>query len=194
MRLCPLLLCLVFLTGCANYEYDLVEPAGLALHVGQQQVRIDVPPLQYRLQTYESRLVLEIYNPTPADVQLLGERSAVVDPSGQSHPLANAAIPPNSYLKLILPPLRPQVYNSGPTIGIGFGAVYGSRDGWYDRSGFIAPYGAYYDEPRYLAVYDPGNPYYWEWNGETNVRLTLVFQQGDQPPFQQRFTFHRKKM
>ena len=41
------------------------------------------------LRTVENRLVLQIQNKTDDPIQLLGERSTVVDPGGQSHPLAS---------------------------------------------------------------------------------------------------------
>jgi hypothetical protein len=34
---------------------------------------------------------------------------------------------------------------------------------------------------------------YWSWQGETDVRVSFTFRQGDQPPFTHAFVFHRRK-
>ena len=55
----------LFASGCAHYEYDIVAPPELARHVGGAQdevIRAD--PLEYRLRSYENRLVLNVFNPT----------------------------------------------------------------------------------------------------------------------------------
>jgi hypothetical protein len=166
---------LLLLVGCASYEYDITRPPEHVRHVGTKaEERFTRDPLEYRLKTVDSRLVMLIFNHTEQPIQLLGDRSSAVDEKGQSHPLRPVAIAPQSYIKVILPPLRPYIERTGPSIGIGVGGMFGSgrpyRYGW----------GAYhyYDEPRYLAIVDD-NSLYWDWNGETEVRLTLVYQQGE---------------
>jgi hypothetical protein len=47
--------------------------------------------------------------------------------------------------------------------------------------------------PRYLTIYDDANALYWDWKGETDIRLTLVYQRGEQS-FRHEFTIHRKKV
>jgi hypothetical protein len=168
-----IVLLVVFCVGCARHEYDLVRPTELA---GRAPTREDYTferdPLEYRLRTVSSRLVMRIYNQTDDAITLLGTQSTVVDPRGQSHPFVTQTIAPQSYIKLILPPMRPRVYQSRPTIGIGVGGYYGRRAG---RHGYDAFHDDWPVEPRYLTVVSDSAPIYWEWRGEGDVRLTLVF-------------------
>jgi hypothetical protein len=132
-----------------------------------------------------------VFNPTKDTILLLGRLSSAVDPAGQSHPLAEQTIAPASYVKLILPPMRPRLEPSGPTIGIGFGAV-----GYRDETPAWAGPGYRYEpanQPRYLYVEDPGSAMYWDWEGETDVRLTLVYRRGESQ-FRHEFTFHRRRV
>src|SRR6266404_5879572 len=86
--------------GCAHYEYDIVSPPEIRQHVGfENEVLLHLPPLEYRLISVEDHLVVRVFNPTSDMVQLMGERSSVVDTTGQSHPLRSQAIPPNDYMK-----------------------------------------------------------------------------------------------
>src|ERR1700677_2679719 len=104
-----LLLSLVCLTGCAHYEFDLVKPPDLARHIGEDREQVfNVAPLEYHMQADEGRLVIRIFNHTSEIIFLQGGKSAVVDPEGESHPLRDLTIVPDSWVKLILPPLRPQ--------------------------------------------------------------------------------------
>jgi len=176
--------------GCARFEYDIVSPPEMAQHVGtQSDVVLSRDPLQYRLISAENHLIMRIFNPTGERIQLLGSQSVAVDPQGQSHPLQNLAIAPNAFVKLILPPMKPQVAPSGPVIGIGVGFAGAYGLGYSDPF-----YDSMWQRPRYYAVYDAENTYLWDWEGESEVRLTLVFQRGEQKPFSQEFVFHRWKM
>lgn len=165
--------------GCASYEYDLVEPQPLAQHVGADAISVDVEPLRYRLITVDSYLVMRVFNETAEPVTLLGDESYVVDPRGQSHPLQSQTIAPGTFIKLVFPPVPPQVVPRGPTIGIGFGA-YGHH--WHRHPYYYGGYyydRLWYDEPRYYTVYDPANNYYWEWDGEGTVaRAVLIYRPG----------------
>ena len=194
------LVALSLLSGCAHYEYDLTNPPDLARHIGAKSdeiVRVD--PLEYRLRTYENRLVMSVFNPTPDPITLMGDRSYVVDPAGQSHPLRSRTIAPDTFIRLILPPMRPGYYQSSPGIGIGFGVgysrFYGHRYG-YRALGYYDPF--FYDQPpRYYTYYDESDNTYWNWEGQTPVRLHLVyFRAGsnNREPFTHDFTFARKKM
>lgn len=162
------------LVGCARYEFDVVAPPHAAGHAGTKgDHRFALEPLEYRLRTVDNRLVMRVYNPANESVTLLGARSTVVDPGGQSHPLATQTIAPGgSFIKLIFPPPRPRVYGGGPTFGIGVGVGSyphhhhhhrSSIDDWPD------------DAPRYMTVYDDNDTYYWDWKGEGQVRLNLVY-------------------
>ena len=199
-----LLLCV---GGCASYEYDLTQPADLRRHVGTKtDTVVPIDPLEYRLRTVDNRLVMRIFNPTDEAIQLIGERSTVVDPDGQSHPLRAQTIAPHSFIKLVLPPLKPYVYDPGPTFGFGVGTHVGSAYGpyyspfyspyyypYYSHYWYGAPYGPTYYEPRYFYVYDEGDNRYWDWKGETDARMTLVFARGEKQ-FTHELAFHRKKM
>jgi hypothetical protein len=201
MRSALLILAAAFLLcGCATYEYDLTAPADLSRHIGRKaDAMVDVDPLQYRLRTVDNRLVVRIYNTTDDNIQLIGERSSVVDPQGEAHPLRGGPIPPRSSLKLIIPPPRPEVYQSGPTFGVGVGvgvSRYNHRHPYYHSTypHCYDPYwDGFYDEPRYLSVHDENDTRYWDWKGEGEARMNLVFQRGEKE-FQQQFTFRRRKV
>jgi hypothetical protein len=179
-------------TGCAHYEYDLASPPDLARHISgkaDEVVRID--PLEYRLRSVENRLVISIYNPTRDPVTLAGERSYVVAPGGQSHPVRAQTIAPDTFVRLILPPMRPGYYQSSPSIGFGLGIGY-SR-GFYGRRAYPFYDSFLYDEPRYYTYYDESDATYWSWEGESDARVHLVYQ-GPKETFTHDFTFHRKKV
>jgi hypothetical protein len=203
VKACPQLLLLLFLSvaagslGCARYEFDLVHPPELARHVGADKpVEVTLDPLTYRLQTAESRLVMRIHNPTDAPVRLLGDQSTVVDLEGQSHPFRGQTIAPRSFIKLIFPPLRPRLEPHGPVFGIGVGVGVSSGGYYHNRyvHGGAFGYDPVLDGPRYYSLYDPGNAAYWEWDGEGEARVVLVFQRGDQKPFNHEFVFRRQKV
>jgi hypothetical protein len=188
--LVPSLLLLLLATGCAKYEYDLVSPAEMRAHIGtKSDTTTTLEPLVYRWRTVDNRLVLRVFNPTNDPIQLLGDKSTAVAPSGESHPLRGQTIAPQSHAKLILPPRRPRVYNSGPTFGVGVGMHTNARDhGYpYHHDHFVD------DGPRYLAVYDDDNALYWDWNGETEVRLSLVYQRNEES-LRHEFIIRRRKM
>ena len=171
-----ILLALATAVGCARYEYDVVSPPQAAGHVGKKgDHTFALDPLEYRLRTVDNRLVVRVYNPTGESVTLLGGRSSAVDPEGQSHPLITQTIAPGgSFIKLIIPPPRPRVYRGGPTFGIGVGVgAYPHHHHHHHRSS-IEPWP---DDngPRYMTVYDDNDTYYWDWKGEGQARLNLVY-------------------
>jgi hypothetical protein len=184
--------------GCAHYEYDLVEPADHAAHVGTK-TPIEIPrePIRYQAQTSSDHLVLVIHNETQDPIKLLGEDSFAVDPDGESHPVPTRTIAPGTSTKLIFPPIKPTFRQSGPTVGVGVGVGvsrhYGRR-GYYS-GGFAGDPWYYDDYPRYYRLEDDGTVY-WDWSGNgTTVRLRLVYRQGEQQqPFHHDFTFRRVKM
>jgi hypothetical protein len=206
---------LVSAAGCARYEYDLIEPGDLAQHIGtKDDVVFRTDAAEYRLRTVSNRLVMRIYNDADEPLTLAGNRSFVVDPGGQSHPLVAQTIAPGSYIRLIFPPPPPTVEQTGPSFHFGVGGAY--RYGYYrpyyrnyrDRGARYARGGArygryaYYDPffyntyygPRYYRVYDDSNPAYWDWSGEGQVRVTLMYERGEGQRVEDTFVFARKKM
>ncbi|MGB7159310.1 MAG: hypothetical protein WBD40_14675 [Tepidisphaeraceae bacterium] len=181
---------LVFLVvGCARYEFDIVAPPDLAAHIGARSDAVtNLDPLVYQWRAVDNRLVVRIFNPTNDPIELVGEKSTVVSPDGQSHPVMGQTIAPQSYAKLILPPMRPsRAYDPwGPSYSGGAGIEVDGRR----RAGYPV-HEPYAGQPRYLTVYDADA--YWDWKGETDVRLILVYQRGDQP-LRHDFTIHRRKM
>lgn len=184
------LVLLLWAGGCARYEYDLVQPGDLARHIGSAgDEHVSLEPLRYILRSYDDRLVVRIENPTAEPIQLVGEKSYLVDPSGQSRPLRSQTIAPQTFIKLILPPPRPYYREDGPTFGIGFGVGVSNA-----RWGRNPSYDAWmWDSPRYYTLYNDADAGWWDWEGETDVKLTLVFARSQQT-FSHSFVFHRKKM
>jgi len=175
--------------GCTRYEFDLVQPADLASHIGRDaQTVIKRDELEYRMQTVDSRLLMHVINSTDDPIELIGQESTAVDPAGQSHPFRSQSIAPHSYIKLIFPPMRPY-YRAGPTFGLGVGihAYHGHGaywgDGWYDP---------FWDEPRYFAVVDETDTLYWNWEGEGEARVRLSYRRGREV-FHHDFVFKRRK-
>lgn len=172
-----------------RYEYDIVQPPELARHVGgERESTLVRGPLVYGMQSYQNHLVIRVHNPTSQPVELVGGRSYVVDPQRQSHALDEQTIAPQSFIKLVLPPVEPEVAPVGPSIGfgLGIGSAWGPRyDFWLDGPLFV--------RPRYYAAADIEDRF-WKWEGETNVRLSLTFIPAGQAPITHLFVFHRRKM
>jgi len=61
-----------------------------------------------------------------------------------------------------------------------------------DRREYGYPDPVYDDQPRYLAIYDD-DALYWDWNGETEVRLSLVYQRNEES-LRHEFIIRRRKM
>lgn len=189
MRITLLLTLACLCCGCAKYEFDLLEPRDLARHIAPKtDTIVPVDPLEYRLRAVDNRLVMRIYNNTSDEIQLSGERSTVVDPRGQSHPIRGQTILPNTFAKLILSPPRPRVEPYGPTWGFGVGVGVSRHD--HHHPVFNDPYDY---QPRYFDIYDDASNLYWEWDGESTVHMTLTFRRCEQE-FRHPFTFHRVKM
>jgi hypothetical protein len=186
-------------TGCATYEFDLVRPPELTRHIGRSiDAVVQVEPLEYRMRSVDNRLVVRVFNPTNDPIELVGPKCSVVDPNGQSHPLPSQSIAPGSFVKLIFPPMRPRVYDPyyGPTwnTGMGAGGYYRVGDGPASpATPRPIPHPHFSSPPRYLVVYDDGDPYYWDWKGQSEVRAILAFRQGE-TEFRHEFVFRRRKV
>ncbi len=164
--------------GCTHYDYDIVDPPDAARHVGPDQwVDVPFPPLVYHFITEDNYLICRIENSSDAAIQLLGDRSVVVSPDGQSHPLRSETIAGHSFIKLVFPPLQPRIERYGPSIGFGVGYRADART---------------CSEPSYLDLYVDDAPYYWSFHGEGTFRITFVFR-SDQRTIEQHFTIGRQK-
>jgi hypothetical protein len=179
-------LIVLFLMGGCSYEYDITRPPDAAGHVGDKTDYVfPRDPLEYRMRSVDSLLVVQIYNPTDDTITLSGSQSSVVDPKGQSHPLRTQTMASHSYIKFILPPQPPVIQSNGPTLGIGIGVIGSRTHRHFANDGFVD------DEPRYLVVMDD-QALYWQWDGESEVRLLLAFDRNGKP-FSHEFVIARKK-
>jgi hypothetical protein len=179
--------------GCASYQFDLVRPPAFAQHIGNTPTNVPLDPLIYQLQSLENRLIMLIRNPTNDAITLLPDRSVIIDPDGRSHPVLAQTIAPSSYIELIFPPPFPvEEYDDyGPDwVGAGGGGYWHYRHHGYYRPGY---YYGFYGGPEYVTVYDPNDPTYFEWNGETDLRMTLSFDRNGKR-FDHSFVFHRRKV
>lgn len=202
--------------GCTRYQYELIDPPDLAGPIsGNSDLVFTTDAVEYRLRSLESRLIIRMSNLSSEPITLAGTRSAAVDPAGQSHPLLTQTIAPGSFVDLVLPPPPRVVEQTGPgyVYGYPYGAYrYGSyarprypayRDrgdryrggGWYSRGRYAYYDPFFYDSypwPRTYRVYDTSDPMYWTWEGESQVRLTLVFETAGRV-IEDRFVFARKR-
>ncbi len=183
---------LLLASGCAKYEYNIVEPQDLTAHIGSKTDHVVArAPLEYRLRSYDNRLVMQIFNPTDQPISLSGDRSFVVSPNGQSHPLRSQTVAPGSFIKVILPPPRPRIYQPGPSFGVGIGTTVGHRHHRHPHFHYHNPLDS---QPRYLAAWaDADETYYWDWRGQNEVTMTLVFR-GPKDEFKHAWRFRRQKM
>lgn len=107
--------------GCAKYQYAIIEPADLAQPIPRTaQAAVQVDPLGYEFVDLGHQLGVRIFNDADEPITLLGERSYVVDPEGQSHPLRGGTIAPSSYAAFTIPAMA-RIHHGGPRIGIGIG-------------------------------------------------------------------------
>jgi len=98
-------------SGCVSYQYRVVQPAMGAPPVRAEPVTIHDDPLDYQLYHYRDRLAMHVTNPTEDRITLLGNRSFVVDPNGESHPIRDRVLAPHSFTKFLLPPIPFSYFN-----------------------------------------------------------------------------------
>lgn len=172
-------------SGCAHYDFYLVEPGQNAQRITKQTIRVSYPPLDYRMAEVEGRLALNIDNPTTTPVNLLGHRSSVVDPRGVSRPLPQRLIAPHSFIPMLLPPrpLMYRVYNPYPFYRPWYGGGWPYYYPWYD------PF--FYEPLPYTYTYEIRTPYNWDWK-EGQVRANFVYEQGGQT-IEHHFVFDRRR-
>lgn len=179
--------------GCARYEFPVLEAPAIEgqdtpveVVSATQEVTVERLPLRYRLQVVENRLVVRVFNSSDRVVELVGGRSTVVDPIGQSRGLRNQVLTPGAFVKLVLPPLRSEpVRNDGLSVS-GRGG-YGPG---LDRGEF--GFGVGYTTPDRSVPRDRGDT--WDWSGEGQVRLNLVFREvGTTEEWTHSFRFGRRR-
>jgi len=186
---------LLVMTGCARYQYAIVEPSHLGRTIGQDGTRITYEPLEYDFAVRDGELSMAIANPAAQPVSIVAEKSYVVSPEGASHPVPVAgSIAPRSFTATLLPP-QPPVYRSGPAFSFGFGI------GSYSAPFYGGPvvshsfgyhfYDSVYEGPR--EHYPANLPNYWTWK-TGRVRLRLTYEQGDTNTFSHDFVLERRKV
>jgi hypothetical protein len=163
--------------GCETIEFDAApEGFGQPIRVtNDRDIQITLQPLTYRMRADEGHLVLWIQNPTSFAVELVGDKSVVVDPNGDPHPLEDQTIFPGGSAKFVLPPIYEGPSQPPPT-----GPA--SAINPYDQPGFIAMP----DQNQSQQVRDAS----WQWDDELEIELNLVFQRNGQQ-FQQHFSLRR---
>lgn len=160
-----LLIAVTVVSGCQSYIYRVVRPSGVAQPIASQTVTVQYDPLVYRLERHRDRLGMRIDNPTNDRVVLLGNRSYVIDPRGETHAMRSLIIGPHSFTSMLLPP-EPITITS-----YGWGGGWGWGWGW-------GPYPA--GDPFFVDFYPPPvyatqlrTPYDWEWKtGTAKIHLT----------------------
>ncbi len=145
--------------GCESVGFEILEPHEFTGHISaNRDTHFGMGGLEYPFQAAGGRVVAKIYNHQEIEVELMGDRSVVVDPSGESHPLHDQTIAPDSFIREIFPPFPPRDEEPGPAIH--FGVFYGQARETDQRV-------------QYLDLDE--SAYHWEWNGATEVRITLVY-------------------
>ena len=158
---------LMLASGCRSFDYRVVEPAGNAGMVEGQPVSVHYEPLDYELRRLHGRLAMKIWNRTKERIILKGEKSYVIDPKGESHPLVGSALGPGSYLNLLFPPKAATVQITGGTGGWAWAPGY--------RGGFVGSEPVFYAPP--VTTYEFQTAYDWKW--ETGIaRIRLSYEQG----------------
>ena len=190
MRVSVIPLLLLLAGGCAKYEFDLTQPPDLATHIGRdKETVLKRDELEYRMLSVDNRLLMHVVNPTDDPIELLGPQSTAVDPAGQSHPFRSQTIAPHSFIKLVLPPLRPVYPAPGPVFGIGVG-IHAYRDPYPYGPAFEDPI---WDEPRYFGMVEDDTALYWGWGDEGEARIRLTYRRAREE-FHHEFVFRRKKV
>jgi hypothetical protein len=155
------------LSGCVYYQYRIVQPAAGAPPVTDKPVAIHYEPLDYRLWRDRDRLAMSIVNPTDDRIVLVGNRSYVIDPQGETHPVRDRVMGPHSFIRIYLPPI-PFTYAYPDYWGWGPGWGWG----WYDP--FWGPgWGPGFYGPPPVSYYQVLTGYDWRWKtGPARLRLT----------------------
>jgi hypothetical protein len=155
---------LVSLCGCATFQYRVLQPQGVAQAITEQPAQVSFAPLEYHFAKQHDRLAVQINNPTDDTIALVGERSSVVDPAGESHPVRGRLINPRSFVRMLLPP---------QTISIPYPEYYwGGGSYWGPYYPHWGPYYGWYGPPP-VSYYQVRTLYDWQWKtGPVRLHLT----------------------
>jgi hypothetical protein len=166
----PLMLaCVLAVSGCKTYDYRIVEPANLAQHIGEEFVTVHSDPLEYRMARTGGFLAMNIVNPTDDRIVLRGDRSYVIDPRGETHPVRGKVIGPHSFTRMSVPPIPYSYQAIAPYTPWGWGPGYINYG--------VGPsfYGGFYNPHFYgpeIVNYQITTQYDWEWKtGQARLRL-----------------------
>lgn len=156
----------ISLCGCVSYQYRVIEPKGVAQPIAEHPVLVQYAPLEYHFAKSHDRLAVQINNPTDEQITLVGERSSVVDPAGESHPLRGQVLEPRSFGRMLLPP--PPISIPYPDYYYGWGPYWGPYGGPY----YPYYYGGWYGPPP-VSYYEVRTPFNWTWKtGPARLHLT----------------------
>jgi hypothetical protein len=158
-----LLAMMLSVTGCQSYVYRVVQPATGSQVIANQPVSVHYDPLDYQFARNSDRLSMRILNPTDNQVQLVANRSYVVDPKGETHPMRGRLIAPHSYISMLLPPIPLTLPYAYP--------------GWAWGPYWTGPYYGYYDP--WYGYYQVFTQYDWTWKTGL-ARLHLNFEHAGQ--------------
>jgi hypothetical protein len=155
------------LSGCTTYRYRVVQPDTGAPTISSVPVTFHYDPLNYRMFRDHEHLAMNVDNPTDERIVLVGDKSFVVDPRGESHQIRSRVIAPHSFTWLLLPPI-PMSYAYPAYWGYGPGWGWGYPGMWCDPFWGLGWWG-----PPPVAYYQVRTQYDWEWKtGPARLRLT----------------------
>jgi len=181
--------------GCKEFEYRIVQPPQFAQVIPKDKTLI-VPydPLEYRISRQDDYLVLQLSNPTSDPIRLAENRSYLITPQGETHPVRGQFIGPHSFIRMTLPGLPPSlnVYGYTPFYG-GFYAnrFYPGYGSFPYYSYYYAPYGPPFYMP-YTYSYQMVTPYNWAWEAG-DARLHLGFDRAGKE-FDHEFLFTKQRV
>ena len=177
----------LLLTGCHAYQYRIVQPPQANNVITDKPVAVHYDPLEYTFARVREGLALRITNPTTNQVVLRTDRSFVIDPRGESHPVPGTIIGAHSYTRMFLPP-RPA---TAEVVGY-YGYPWAYGPGFY---GYGAPFWHGYYDPFF---YGPSvtylqltTPYDWLWKTGP-IQLHLAYEHSSQP-FEHNFEIIRER-
>jgi hypothetical protein len=157
------------------------QPPEVAQVITEQPVTMDYPPLSYQMAERKDRLAIEIHNPSQEILNLVPDRSYIIDPGRQTMPLGGGTIAPQSHIAFLLPPEPPRM-RTGPSFGIGVGVGTTFYNGPFSSTGVGVSSG-----------HSITGPQLWNWK-QGQVTLHLTYSGGDTNQFEHELIFVREKV